>query len=53
MHLFRGVVLTGLLCLVVAAGPPGAWAAPEGQMTWAVHTTLVPAWFEDVKLKAK
>jgi peptide/nickel transport system substrate-binding protein len=23
-----------------------ASAAPEGQMTWAVHTTLVPAWFE-------
>jgi len=21
-------------------------AGPEGQMTWAVHTTLVPSWFD-------
>jgi peptide/nickel transport system substrate-binding protein len=33
-----------VLGLLVAAGP--AAAAPEGQMTWAVHTTLVPAWFD-------
>jgi peptide/nickel transport system substrate-binding protein len=32
------------LSLVFAAAP--ALAAPEGQMTWAVHTTLVPAWFD-------
>ena len=46
MNPLRGLALTGLLCLVVTAGPPGASAAPEGQMTWAVHTTLVPAWFD-------
>jgi len=33
-----------LLCALAAAGPAGA--APEGQMTWAVHTTLVPTWFD-------
>src|SRR5438128_6598890 len=32
------------LTALVAAGP--AAAAPEGQMTWAVHTTLVPTWFD-------
>jgi peptide/nickel transport system substrate-binding protein len=29
---------------MAATGP--AAAAPEGQMTWAVHTTLVPTWFD-------
>ena len=24
--------------------------APEGQLTWAVHTTLVPAWFDPVEM---
>jgi len=32
------------LTALVAAAP--ADAAPEGQMTWAVHTTLVPTWFD-------
>ena len=32
------------LTALVAAAP--ADAAPEGQMTWAVHTTLVPSWFD-------
>jgi peptide/nickel transport system substrate-binding protein len=32
------------LAAVVAAAP--ATAAPEGQITWAVHTTLVPSYFD-------
>ncbi|MGH6689829.1 MAG: hypothetical protein ACREF4_04005 [Gammaproteobacteria bacterium] len=32
--------------LVLLAVPLAAGAAPEGQMTWAVHTTLVPVWFD-------
>jgi peptide/nickel transport system substrate-binding protein len=27
-----------------------AVAASEGQLTWAVHTTLVPAWFDPVEM---
>ena len=34
------------LVLLLAATVPPAEAAPEGQMTWAVHTTLVPTWFD-------
>ena len=34
----------GVLATLAAGGPAGA--APEGQMTWAVHTTLVPTWFD-------
>ncbi len=37
-------LLLGTLALLVAAAP--ASAAPEGQITWGVHTTLVPAYFD-------
>ena len=37
-------LLLGTLALLVAALP--ASAAPEGQITWGVHTTLVPAYFD-------
>ena len=40
------VSLAAILALtsVVAARPVAA--APEGQMTWAVHISLAPTWFE-------
>ena len=28
------------------AAAPASGAAPDGQMTWGLHTTLVPAWFD-------
>ncbi len=42
------VSVLGVLTALVAAGPAGA--APEGQMTWAVHTTLVPTWFDPAEM---
>ena len=33
------------LCLSLTAAAP-AGAAPEGQVTWGVHTTLVPSYFD-------
>ena len=33
------------LFLAIGAALP-ADAGPEGQVTWAVHVTLVPAWFD-------
>src|SRR5262249_32718802 len=35
-----------LVSLTVVVIATAADAAPEGQMTWAVHTTLVPSWFD-------
>jgi peptide/nickel transport system substrate-binding protein len=37
-----------LVALVFAAvlGPLAAHAAPEGQMTWAVHVSIAPTWFD-------
>jgi peptide/nickel transport system substrate-binding protein len=31
---------------LLAAGPAPAGAAPEGQLTWAVHVSLAPTWFD-------
>jgi peptide/nickel transport system substrate-binding protein len=36
--------LVALAALLVAAAPVAA--APEGQMTWAVHVSLAPTWFD-------
>ena len=48
-----GSLALALLCLVGSTPflvvPAGA-AGPEGQITWAVHTTLVPAWFDPVDM---
>ncbi len=41
-HIVRAACV--LLALVALAVP--ALAAPEGQMTWGVHITLAPAWFD-------
>jgi peptide/nickel transport system substrate-binding protein len=38
------VLLVVMLVLVLLAGP--AAATPEGQLTWAVHVSLAPAWFD-------
>jgi peptide/nickel transport system substrate-binding protein len=36
------------LVMLVAATP--ADAGPEGQVTWAVHTSLVPSWFDPAEM---
>ena len=42
----RGLAATVLTVLIVTlAASPGA-AAPEGQLTWAVHISLAPTWFD-------
>ena len=33
-----------VLALTLVYAP--AHAAPEGQMTWAVHVTIAPTWFD-------
>src|SRR5256712_6790221 len=38
-------------CALVAllAGAPAAAAAPEGQLTWGVHISLAPTWFDQAE----
>src|SRR5258708_19896037 len=37
----------GVVALCLAFGAPGsAAAAPDGQVTWGVHITLAPTWFD-------
>ena len=40
------LAVASLLCTGPALCPAAAAAAPEGQITWAVHTTLVPSYFD-------
>ena len=39
-------LLVLLVMLGVLVGAAECGAAPEGQITWAVHTTLVPTYFD-------
>ena len=39
-------VIVATLVLVALAPAGSAMAAPEGQMTWAVHVSLAPTWFD-------
>ena len=41
-----GVIVPSLLILVLSGLPARAGAAPEGQMSWAVHVTLAPRWLD-------
>jgi len=45
MTALRGPSLATLVVIAVLAPAPSA-AAPEGQMTWAVHVSLAPTWFD-------
>jgi hypothetical protein len=40
------VSLAAILALTSAVAARPVAAAPEGQMTWAVHISLAPTWFE-------
>jgi peptide/nickel transport system substrate-binding protein len=46
MNHVRGLFTTALLLTILAAGSAPAAAAPEGQITWAVHVSLAPTWFD-------
>jgi peptide/nickel transport system substrate-binding protein len=46
MRTARGLVTTTLVLLIVAVGVAPAAAAPDGQMTWALHFALAPTWFD-------
>jgi peptide/nickel transport system substrate-binding protein len=39
------LVVLAVLLVVLAPGTPRA-AGPEGQITWAVHISLAPTWFD-------
>src|SRR5882762_6167986 len=45
MRRLRVAVCT-VLAVVVLTLPEPAAAAPEGQMTWGVHISLAPTWFD-------
>ena len=46
MRRVRGLVVTLLILVASVIGASPSSAAPEGQMTWAVHISLAPTWFD-------
>ena len=46
MRHLRGLFATLLILVMSAFGASPADAAPEGQVTWAVHISLAPTWFD-------
>ena len=53
MKIARGLVTASLLFLITvsssapaAAAPEGRADAPAGQLTWGVHISLAPTWFD-------
>src|SRR5262245_60571273 len=42
----RPVLLAAVALALIAALPAAALAAPEGQITLAVHISLAPTWFD-------
>jgi peptide/nickel transport system substrate-binding protein len=42
--MIRRPLIVALLLGLSSSSP--AWAAPEGQVTWAVHVSLAPTWFD-------
>ena len=38
--------IAAILVLALTLGCGAAHAAPGGQMTWAVHVTVAPTWFD-------
>jgi peptide/nickel transport system substrate-binding protein len=42
----RGLFVTLLILGILLSAPAPAAAAPEGQMTWGVHISLAPTWFD-------
>jgi peptide/nickel transport system substrate-binding protein len=45
-HSISGLVVTLLVLLMPAVAVSTGAAAPEGQMTWGVHISLAPTWFD-------
>src|SRR5881296_3825156 len=46
MRLVRRLLLALLLLAIPPLGATPSQASPEGQMTWAVHFSLAPTWFD-------
>src|ERR1700694_4661037 len=46
MKLARGLFAIFFVVVILFVGAAPGHAAPEGQMTWAVHVSLAPTWFD-------
>src|SRR5262249_36277702 len=49
---FAAVVLVAAFVVLVAGFATSVTAAPEGDVTWAVHVSLAPTWFDPAETPA-
>jgi len=52
MSHIRDLVTASLLLTLLAAGATSSAAAPAGQMTWGLHFSPTPAWFDPAELSS-
>ena len=50
MKHIRGLVTALLFLMLLTIGVSSGAAAPEGQMTWALHFSPTPAWFDPAEI---
>jgi peptide/nickel transport system substrate-binding protein len=48
----RDVLAVAALGLAAGVPRPGFAAAPDGQLTWALHVSLAPLWFDPADTQA-
>src|SRR5437016_7084746 len=46
MRRIRGIATAVVVLIMLVGGAASAAAAPEGQMTWGIHISLAPTWFD-------
>src|SRR3989454_5014056 len=46
MRRIRGTAMAVLVLMMLVGGAASAAAAPEGQMTWGIHISVAPTWFD-------
>src|SRR5262245_8096251 len=42
----RSIVAVVVSALLMGVAPAPVHAAPDGEMTWAIHVSLAPTWFD-------
>src|SRR5262245_49796725 len=46
MTRLHSISVAALVLTILAGGPAQTAAAPEGQVTWGIHISLAPTWFD-------
>src|SRR5262245_54419368 len=48
----RSIVAVVVSALLLGVATPAVLATPEGEMTWAIHVSLAPTWFDPAETQS-